>query len=157
MRRPDRQEFAKKDEEQRAERRPEKAAHAADHHHGHKLARERHGERLCRGEAVIEHRQRAGNCHNGGGQHEADQLVAVGRIAEETRALLVLADCYQDGAGWRAVKAPEHVANGHPDRRNCPIVDAIGFEIEAEYVRSRDAAQAAFTARELGPAVADGE
>ena len=60
VRRPDRQEFAEQDEEQRAERRPEERAHAADHHHGQQLAGERDRDRLGRGEAVVEHRQRAG-------------------------------------------------------------------------------------------------
>ena len=113
MRRPDRQEFAEQDEEQRAERRPEEAAHPADHHHGDELARERHRQRLGRGKAMIEHRERSGDRHHRGGEHEGDELVAVGRVADEAGALLVLADRHQHAADRRAMKAPQHVADRH--------------------------------------------
>ena len=157
MRRPDRQELAKQDEEQRTERVTEEAAHSPDHHHRDELARERHGERLCRREAMVEHRQCACDCDHGRGQHEADQLVAIGRIADEARALLVLADRHQNAAGRRAVEAPEQVTHGHADRRDDPIVDVVGFEIELEHRRAGHAAQSALASGELGPAVTDGE
>src|SRR5262249_59568797 len=54
-------------------------------------------------------------------------------------------------------EAQEQVASRHPDCGDGPVVGAIGFEIEAQHARSRDATQSALAASELGPAVADGE
>ena len=157
MRRPDREELAKEYEEQRTERGTEEATHPPDHHHRDELARERNGERLCRREAVIEHRERACDRNHGRGQHEADQLVAIGRIADEARTLLVLADRHQHAASGRAVEAPEQVTHPHADCRDGPIVGVIGFEIEVEHRRAGHAAQSALASGELGPSVPDGE
>ena len=104
--RPNGEKLTEQDEEHGAERRTEKAAHPADHHHGDELAGKRHGERLGGGEAVIEDRQRSGNPDDNCGEHETDQLVAVGGITEEARALFVFSDCHQYAADRRAVKAP---------------------------------------------------
>ena len=57
-------------------------------------------------------------------QHEGGELVAVGRIAEETRALLVLADRDQHAADRRVMEAPEQrSATAKRDRRHEPVVD----------------------------------
>ena len=73
--------------------------------------------------AMADHRRR---------EHEADQLVAVGRIADEARALLILADRNQHAADRRAVKAPQQDADRHADRGDHPIVDAVTLEIERQ-------------------------
>ena len=91
----DAEEFAEQDEEQRAQRRPEETAHAADHDHRQQFAGERDRDRIGRGHAVLEQQQDAGEPGDPRRQHEGGELVAVGGIAEETRALLVLADRHQ--------------------------------------------------------------
>ena len=68
------------------------------------------------------------------GQHEGDELVAIGRIADEARAL-VLADRHQHGAGRRAVKAPEQVADGKADRRDHAVIRPVMFEVDAEHAQ----------------------
>ncbi len=156
-RRPDRQELAKQDVEQRPERRPEEAPHAADHHHGDELAREGDGERLGRGEAVVEHREHAGDADDRRRDHEAEELVAVRRVAEKAGALLVLADRDEDAAGRRAVEAPEQEGDDEPDGGNDPVVDRVALEVQAEHGRARDAAETALAAGELRPAIADRE
>ena len=138
VRRPDRQELAKQDEEQRAERGPQKASHSADDHHGDELARERDRKRLGRGEAVIEHRQCPASATT---VRTARRRRACSdcRIADEARALLVLADCHQHAAGRRAVKAPEQVADGEADRRDQAVIRPVMFEVDAEHARARHA------------------
>ena len=89
--------------------------------------------------------------------HEADELVAVGRIADEARALLVLADRHQHAADRRAVKAPEQVADGEAERGDQPVVGPVALEVDAEHGRARDAAEPALAAGELGPAIGDRE
>ncbi len=49
----DAEKLSEQNEEQRAERRPEKTAHAADHNHRQQLAGERHRNRIGRGHAVL--------------------------------------------------------------------------------------------------------
>ena len=58
-----------------------------------------------------------------GRQHEGDQLVAVGRIAEEARALLVLAD--RDQHACRRSNYGSATAGSAPGRRcrNEPVID----------------------------------
>ena len=68
-------------------------------------------------------------------QHEGDQLVAVGRIAEEARALLVLADRHQHAADRRTVEAPEQDADRDADRGDEPIIIRVTLEIDAEHGR----------------------
>ncbi len=102
----DAQEFAEQDEEQRAERRAQKAAHAADHDHRQQFAGKCDRDRIGRGHAVLVEQQDAGKPGDPGRQHEGGELVAVGRIAEEARALLVLADRHQHAADGRIVEAP---------------------------------------------------
>ena len=157
MRRPDRQKFAEQDEEQGAERRPQEASHPADHYHGDELAREGDGQRLGRGKAVIEDRKRTCDRNHCRREHEADQLVAVGWIADEACALFVLADRDEHAADRRAVKAPEQDADCQSDRGDHPVIVGVTLEIDAEHGRSRDAAKSALAARELGPAEGDRE
>ena len=119
----DAEEFAEQDEEQRAERRPQEAAHAADHDHRQQIAGERHRDRIGRGHAVLEQQEDAGKPGNGGGQHEGGELVAIGRIAEKARALLVLADRHQHAADGRIVEAPQQDQHQECDRRDEPVID----------------------------------
>ena len=60
---------------------------------------------------MVEHRERAGERRNGGGDREGEQLVAVGRIADEARALL--AESIADDVGAiGAYIAPVDVSDG---------------------------------------------
>ena len=56
---------------------------------------------------MVEHRERTGERRDGGRDREGEQLVAVGRIADEARALLVLADRDQHMPDRRAMEAPQ--------------------------------------------------
>ena len=155
VRRPDRQVFLEQDVEQRAQRRAEQAAHAADDDHGEQRAGERDRRRVGRREAMMEREQHAGAA----GQHRrhdvGDLLVAVGRVADELRALLVLADGDQHGADRRAVEALQRVHDGEPERRDQRVVDPGILEVDAEPGRARHAAESAFAAGERGPAKRD--
>src|SRR5262245_59654342 len=106
---------------------------------------------------MVKYRERACDRDHGRGQHEADQLVAIGRIADEACALLVLADRHQHAADRRSVEAPEQVTYRHADCRDGPIVGVVGFEVEVEYPRAGYAAQSALAAGALGPPVTDGK
>ena len=53
--------------------------------------------------------EHAGERRDGGRRREGEQLVAVGRIADEARALLVLADRDQHVADRRAMEAPQQI------------------------------------------------
>ena len=93
-----------------------------------------------------------------GRDREGEQLVAVGRVADEARALLVLADRDQHVADRRAVEAPQQK---HDDRRPMsgdePVIDPRALEIDAEHGRAHDAAEPALAAGHRGPAERDGE
>jgi hypothetical protein len=106
---------------------------------------------------VIEHRQCSRQRHHGRRQDESDELVPIRGIADEARALLVLADCDQHGAGRRAVKAPEQVADGEADRRDHAVIRPVIFEVDAEHARARHSSEPALAAGELGPAIGNGE
>ena len=136
---------------------PRNASHAADHHHGDQLPGEGDRQRLSRSETVIEDREHAGDGHHRRREHEADQLVAVGRIADEPRALLIFADRDEHAADRRAMKAPQQDADRHPDRCHHPIIDDVTLEVDAKHGGAGDAAEPAFTAGEVGPTIGDGE
>ena len=67
----------------------------------------RHRDRIGRGHAVLEQQQNAGKTGDGRRQHKGCELVAVGRVAEKARTLLVLADRHQHAADGRMVEAPQ--------------------------------------------------
>ena len=85
-------------------------------------------------------------------QHEGDELVAIGRIAEEARALLVLADRDQHDAEGRAMEAPQQDQHREGDGGDEPVIDGRGFQIEAEQRRPGDAAEPVLAAGDVGPA-----
>ena len=147
----DPQKFAEQDEEQRAQRRPQETAHSADHDHRQEIAGERDRDRIGRGHAVLEQQEDAGEAGNPCGQYERGQLVAVGRIAEETRALLVLADRDQHAADGRIMETPEQDQDQEGDCRDEPVIIGGGFQVEAEQRRPRDAAEAVLAAGHVGP------
>ncbi len=148
----DAQKFAKQNKEQRAERWSQEAAHAADHDHRQQIAGERHGDRIGRGHAVLVKQQNAGKPGDGSGQYERRELVAIGRIAEEACALLVLADRHQHRADGRIVEAPQQDQHQERNRRHEPVIDGRGFQVEAEQRRPGDAAEAVLAAGHFGPA-----
>ena len=128
----DAQKFAKQDEEQRAERGAEEAAHAADYDHRQQIAGERHRDRIGRGHAVLVEEENAGEPGDAGRQHEGQELVAVGRIAEEARALLVLADRDQHAADGGVVEAPQQDQHGERDQCDQPVIVGGGFQIKTK-------------------------
>ena len=119
---PDREELAEQDVEQDAQHRALEAPHAADHDHREELARERDGRRFGRREAMIEHQQRTGQSGDDGRQHERPELVPVGVVALEHRALLVLADRHQHVPERRAHDAQQRVRHREPDQRDQRVV-----------------------------------
>ncbi len=148
----DAQKFAKQNKEQRAERRSQETAHAADHDHGQQIAGERDGDRIGRGHAVLIKQQYAGKPGDGSGQYERRELVAIGRIAKKACALLVLADRHQYGADGRIMEAPQQDQHQERDGRHEPVIDGRGFQVEAEQRWPRDAPQAVLAAGHFGPA-----
>ena len=99
--------------------------------------------------------QYAGKPGDPGGQHEGGELVAVGGIAEEARALLVLADRHQHGADGRIMEAPQQDQHQEGDGGDEPVVVRGGFQIDAEQRRPGDAAEAVLAAGDVGPAERD--
>jgi hypothetical protein len=152
-----RQVVTEDDEEQRPERRPEERAHAADDHHRQQLAGERDRDRLGRGHPVVEQQQHAGERGDGRGYHERDELVALRVVAEEARALFVLADRHQHAAERRAVEAPERQDDERADRGDERVVAPGRVERHAGEGRAHDAAQPVLAAGHLGPAEGDRE
>jgi hypothetical protein len=55
------------------------------------------------------------------------------------------------------MKTPEQETDSHRERSNHPIIVAVALKIETQHRRARDAAESAFAARKLGPAIADGK
>ena len=82
---PDREQLAKQHEEQRAERRPENAAHAADHHHRQQLARRTATVVDSAADQIGAGTPSSAPARPGddGRQHERGELVAVGVVALE--------------------------------------------------------------------------
>ncbi len=148
----DRQELAEQDVEQRAQRRSEERAHPADHHHGEQLAREGDGDRVGRGEAVAVGGERARQPGDRRRDHEGGELVAVGGVAEEARALLVLADRHQHGAHRRPAEAPQGDQHREGDAGHRGVVGA-GLLQRRPAVQVPDAVLAA---GEVGPPERDG-
>ena len=101
--------------------------------------------------------ERAGERGDGGGRREGEQLVAVGRIADEARALLVLADRNQHVADRRAVEAPEQADGEKSEAGDHPVVGPRAGEIDAEDRGPHHAAKAALAAGHRGPAERDRE
>ena len=120
--RPDREQLAEQDVEQRAQRRAEDVVHAADHHHRQQLAGERHRDRLRRNEIVLEAEQRAGESGHHRRKDERRQLVALDGIALERGALLVLADRHEHVPERRAHHAQQPVQHGEPDQGDHDVV-----------------------------------
>jgi hypothetical protein len=89
VRRPDRQVFAKENVEQRPERRAQQASHAADDHHRQQLAGRRDRRLIGRGEAMVKCKQDTGKTGQRRRCRIGDLLVALRRITDELRALLV--------------------------------------------------------------------
>ena len=98
MRGPDRQVLSEQDVEERAERGPEQAAHAADDNHRQQFAGGRNRRRIRRCKAVVEGEQHSRNAGESRRHHVGDQPVALGRIADELRPLLVFANREQHAA-----------------------------------------------------------
>ena len=72
--------------------------------HRQQLTREGDRDRIGRGHAVVEQQQHAGEPGHRRRDHERDQLVAIGRIADEAARALVLADRHQHvptGERWK--------------------------------------------------------
>ncbi len=130
VRRPDRQELLEEDVEQRAERRAEQAAHPADDDHREQRAGERHSGRIRRREAMMEHGQHAGETAKRRGDRERDLLVPLRRIADELRALLVLADRDQHRSDRGAVEALERIDDADAQQRDQRVVDPRVLEID---------------------------
>ena len=55
------------------------------------------------------------------------------------------------------MKAPQQKTHAHRHGGNHPIIIAVALKIDAQHRRARDAAESAFAAGELGPAVANGK
>ena len=87
---------------------------------------------------------------------EGDQLVAVGGVAEEARALLVLADRDQHAADRRIVEAPQDEDDQKGDRGDQHVIGQRGVEIHRADDRPRDAAEPVLAAGHRGPAERDG-
>lgn len=66
------------------------------------------------------------------GEHEGDQLVPVGVVAEEARPLFILADGDKNGADRRMVKPPEHVSGRHGHRGHQTVVRQALLEVQAD-------------------------
>ena len=154
---PDRQELAEEDEEHGAQGGAEEAPCPADDDHGHELPGEGHGERVGRGEAMVEHEERSRQPGDGRGDDEGDQLVAADRVALEGGALLVLADRHQHPAERRPHHPPQKGDHHEADPGDDRVVDAGPREVHAEDGRARDGAEPALPAGERSPAVGDGE
>ena len=117
VRGPDRKQFAEQDEEQRAERRSQHAAHAADHDDREQFAGKRHRDRFGRDQIVLESEQRAGEPGHHRGDHEDAELVALDRIALEGGAQLVLADRHQHMAERRAHQPQQQIEHTEAEQR----------------------------------------
>jgi hypothetical protein len=89
------------DDDRGADHRAEDRAHAAEQRHQHHLARHRPVHVGQRGELEDERLGGAGQAGQRGRQHEGQQLVAVGVVAERDGARLVLADRLQHLAEGR--------------------------------------------------------
>ena len=112
---------------------------------------------IGRDEVVQIGAEAAGEAERGGREHERDQLVAAHRVADEQRALLVLADRDQDVAERRADHAPDQDGGEEHDERDQDVERRLIVEIDAQEVGPPDAAQAVLAAGERGPAVDDVE
>ena len=85
-------------------------------------------------------------------QHEGRELVAIGRITEKPRALLVLADRHQHGADGGIVETPQQQQHREGDGRDEPVISRLRIEIKSEDRRADDAADAVLAAGHIGPA-----
>ena len=83
----------------------------------------RYRRRVGRREPMMEREQHAGASGQRRRDHVGDLLVAVGRITDELRALLVFANGHQHGADRRAMKALERVHDAQAERRHQRVVD----------------------------------
>ena len=106
---------------------------------------------------MVEDRQHAGDADDARRDDEAEQLVAVGRVADEARPLLVLADRHEHVPDGRAMEAPEEEHDDEADGGDDAVIDAVPLEIDAEHGGAGDAAEPALAAGEVGPAIGDRE
>jgi hypothetical protein len=151
------QELPEQDVEQRAQRRAEEAAGAADDRHRDDLAGEAHVHGVGRNDRLEKGEQASGGSGQGGGNDEGDQLVTADRIAGEHRTLLVFADGDQHAAEGRANDAQQYPRGGEHGQCGQRVERELVVEIDASERGARDAAQAGFAAGEVGPAVGDEE
>ena len=112
--------------------------------------------RVGRGEAVVEHREDARDGRHARRDRESEDFVAVRRIADEARALLVLADRDEHAADRGVVKPPQRQHDQEADRRHEDVVEPGLAQIDSEHDRTHEAAEAVLAAGERGPAEGDG-
>jgi hypothetical protein len=110
--------------------------HAADHDHGKQLAGKGHRDRLGGGHAVVERQQYAGEAGQARRGHEGGELDAIGGIADEAGALLVLADRHQHAAQGRPVEAPQRQHGDERDARDQRVVARGALERHADEDRA---------------------
>ena len=101
--------------------------------------------------------QRAGQPGDGGREHEGPELVAVGVVALERGALLVLADRHQHVPERRAHDAQQPYSHREPDQRDHARSRPCRCRGRSAPAAALEAAQAAFAAGEARPAERDGE
>src|SRR5262249_46775186 len=112
-------------------------------------------DRICRSHAVVEEQECSSKAGDRCGHDKSQQLVAIGLVADEPCAGLVLANCYQNMPDGRAMEAPERVNDRISNHGDQGVEHRRRIEGKTRNHWSRYAAQPVLATSYLSPSEGD--